>query len=638
MTLLTDTVRRVRNEADLATFRSTVLTEETANAVLQASGGRVLNNLPLGVGKSLWARTLIEGHLRNPRVDLIVCLAAQWRVLEEQPLVREVQRLGLRARREHDVAVLHGRLPARCGDLDTELHSYEVAGCGSLGRAVVCPQCRHYQRCPWPRQFTRAMLKGKRVIFGVQAYLERLPQFMTQLKWATKAKQILAILDEPAVVDAPMRGHVSYEELEAFRAVVEKLHDGDPHGVLHGWLAVLDRLRDPRARLDGAKLEWLDEEMVLDLQQQGLAMFGDRFRYLGHELRVMLRGRRWRDLNGYGITYHRRPFLRSVDYILIAADLPIEVARHRLGEPGLQELYPGVQVLHEGTQIYNLRSSIGAATYFHTHAKQISYAVAQLVAKYQAEGKRTLLVVKKRLARKAAALLEHDLRELTRQRFRVRINPRGPADIARPLTVPLITFGVVGVNLYEGFDVAIAVSSYNASPDVLADLMNELHAPGEEVRTELVARAGRRVATVVGYAHRGQAFDQLARAYQHHIEAGVVTQAMARVRYTIHPRTVIFMQGADLGLPLTAEFTSLEGLRQHFGLMSRRESEVRRGHEQVAAMVQAGMTRGQIAVALGISKRTVYRRLGVTRSIENTPIHSVSPGADRLSPSEEGNV
>lgn len=601
--------RLVRNETELATFRTTEMTVTKVHEMLKTSIGRLLINLPLGVGKSYLAKSLVDDQLACGRYDLLVYLAAQWRVLEEVPLVQEVSALSLGGRPDHPAAVLRGRPYRLCGDLDRKWRRYEVAGCSALGRKSLCGPCPNSADCCWPSQFSTDVLEGKRVVFGAQAYLSVLPQLLFLLATMTGAQRVLVVLDEPAFLDGPMRMFLSYDDMSTYRSVVAELLRRKKSVVLTRTLDVVDRLLQRRPLPPRQKVGRLSPGLLVSLQELGLDMFGQRFQFIGHELPLLPWCRWWSSPDGRGINYVRKPLLAQSDYIVIAADLPLEVARHRLAEPHIQEFCPGTEVLHEESKIYNLRSPIGAARNFRAHVSQITYAAAQLMLRLADQGKKTLLVVKKRFADETASAVERDLRELSGRRYRVIVNPHSAGEINGPLVVPLINFGVIGVNLYEHFDAAIALSSYNASPGVLSAMVNELHPPGEAVPVIFAPHKGRRVATTVGSVHQAQGFGDLARSFQAHLEDGVAKQALARVRYTIYPRLVIFMQSGDIGLPLEQEFTSLEALRQYFGLQTRRAARLQCLTDQVKRLRRAEMSPAQIAEELGIDIRTVYRRL-----------------------------
>ncbi len=599
------TTRWVRTAADLAVFREQELTPARILGGLGAHRAGLLAVDP-GVGKSVVMDKTVDRIRKSGEYDLVVYLTAQRRTLEERPFVQEFLTLSDEDRVRSDILVLEPRPRKVCGSLDADWRRLEASGCSALGRQTLCGKCPAKASCSWPQQLSKDTLRGKRIIGATQAYITQLPDLVARLQKGTGASRVLVILDESAFLDEGMRLTISHSGLEKNLHALRSLQGGgDGSAVVKRWVEVLELALDADLELGELPVPpAIGHSLSAAVQAAGLRLYPDDFQYLLFDVAALRWSPRWRA--GKDIGFIRRPHLKAHDHLVIAAGIPLAVARQRLNNNDLQEVFPGVRFLNETTRVFNLRSGLGAAVNFDKNAPQILFAVAQLIFQLAAAGKRSIVVSKKRLAARSAQGLERYLREVTSLPYRVVLNAAGD-ELTDSLVVPLITYGSVGTNAYEGFDAAIALNSYNARPDVLDERLNDAHRPSEEVRVDVDTRGGRRRARAKGYFPRLQGFDQLAQEYQAHLEAGVAVQALGRVRFATRPRLAIFFQSGDVPYPLENEFRSLEQLRLHFGLSTRREWLATGLAAKAKVLAARGLTRAQVAKELGVSERTVTR-------------------------------
>ena len=602
-----DGVRLVRNEAALASFRTGVLASAPVLSALAAHHA-LLQSHDIGVGKSTFVERLVADLRVGGPYDLVLYLSSERTVLAERTFVKEALALSPDQRASHDVAVLLGRPSARCGPLDAKWKGFEESGCTALGRRVVCEACPRASECEWPGQLTARALKGRRVICATQAYLNVIPNFVQLATQLAGAVNVLVILDEAPLMEMPFKTDLQRRDVERWATVFDgslpRTEEWD--AMRDAWDRVHGRLLDSRDALVDLKAPPpLDGELIEKIQAQGLAQFGKEFRYLGFEIPLIAQRPRWRRGDG-GVLVRRHPSFGSVHVLVTAAGVPVEVARHHLGLPHLQEYEPGYRFLHEGTEIVNVRSRLGAARNFEKNAPQILSCFAQLIVQRSAAGRRCVAVTKKVFLESAGVALEGHLRRLSGLPFRVVPNP--DADTCEdPMVVPLLHYGIRGVNTYETFDTAIALNSYNARADVMQDLLNDPHAPGADVRVEMSAGAATRVVRVPGYWDQRQGFGQLAENYQQLMEAVWAEQALGRVRFTVRPRLVVFFQMGGVRFQAT-EFRSLEQVRKHFGLSTDRQLGVDARRAKITEATAAGASAREIAAAQGVSVRTVRRR------------------------------
>lgn len=631
-----DGVRWIRNAADLAAFRSIDLAVENVDAHLAAHRASLLS-ADVGAGKSKMIDDYVAAHRRGGRYDLVIYLAAERSVLFERPYVKEARDLSDEARDAHDVAVLLGRPSDRCGALDGDWRRYEATGCTALGRAL-CDGCPSRASCPWPDQLSEERLRGKRIVCATQAYLAANPNFVELVAARAGARSTLVIVDEAQLLEAPFKKLLNADVLTRSRAAFEAALKGATNGTraeVAPWLAVHGCLLDPDDDL--SSLPWLSplpREFAARVQEIGLQQHGRRFRFLGYELATLTRAQRWRDPAGAGVHYLRRPRFDRTDCLIAAANVPLGVARRHFGLPHMEELTPGVRLLAEGTQVVNLRSYLGAARNFPRNATQILFAAAQLIVRRASTGHRSIVVTKKRFATTVARDLEDLLRRLSGKPYRVVHLAQGP-DLGDPLVVPCLHYGVRGVNAYESFETAIALNSYNARPEVIEALLNDPLAPDAAVRVEMTTREARREAFTPSYDDQVAGYGPLAGDYHRLLESVWAAQTLGRVRFTVHPRLVVFFQTGPLPFPAT-EYTSLAAFCRAFGLeASLRAWEAAERATRIQALDRTGLSAREIAAELGVSVRTVrrYRRAGGdTTPTEDSLIDLVSPLAPERIP------
>ncbi len=602
MALTDQQPRASRSPEEIDRFRRERLTVDNLLGELDAGSGALLLAHAPGLGKTTLIDTLIERQITvGTPYGVVIYATSQRHVLFERPWLVDA---------DSDVAVLVGRPRARCGPLDAAWVKLEAARCGTLGRSTVGARCSERPACPWPEQMSPEALAGKRVVATLQSYLAALSDFVPRVVAMTGAERPLVIIDEALIVNADKRAVIHLRTVEQSVQVFRRAAGAAEPKLkrqLQPWLELHTQLLDREQRIEYMpSLPWLLGATAEQLQRTGIEMFGDHFRYLGFELQALTQSSRWRD--GDRLYYVHRPVLRGVHYVVAAAHMPQELARHRLDDQRLEEFCHAEPFVHEGTRFYNLRTSHGMRCYFSRNAPQVVFLFAQLIAQQAAMAKRSIAVTKKCFAVMVAFMLQADLRELTGKTFRVLVNP-SPDEINDPLIVPLITYGIEGVNAYSGFDAAFAITGFYAREDALEERLNDAHAPGEDVPVVLVAEGGRRRLRALRHWDRRAGFDPLVESYQRQYEDNVVLQALGRVRFVTQPRLVIAFQVNTPDVPTTKVFRRLDDLRRHFGLSTRRSWVAVKTRNQVKRLADSGLTAAEIVDQTGLPRSTVYRVL-----------------------------
>jgi hypothetical protein len=421
---------------------------------------------------------------------------------------------------------------------------------------------------------------------------------------------MLTLLDEANFVTASQEEVVPARELHDFTEALRRTQLEPSRGTTHQrWLAFAETLQGASTRdlqADGWRTPGIPLPWAAAVQATGLRLFGDAFRFLGYrlaQLRFAPVESRRRDDHG-GIHFACRPYVG--DCLIFSGTADPAFTSYRLGQD-LASPFANLRFAHSGTRWYNLASPIGSCKYFARHAPQVLDFFAALAARRAAEGKRVLLVVKKCFASLCAgelaqrfAALGADLRVITKGWTEEVLQDRR--------VVPLITYGMIGTNLFEHFDAVYCLSGYYVPEHVvnrcLQDVIRrDLRLP---IRIETVGHPRRRRAVMADPADREYDIARLVQPALEHQEHHVVLQAVGRVRPFTRPREVVTFQMEELpGVTYHTEFVTLAQARRAFGIASRREQKAADLATQIAALRGQSKSQAETARLLGVSIRTV---------------------------------
>jgi hypothetical protein len=595
----------IDDELALAEFRDGPFSAGALAPVIEA-GAVTLINAPVGTGKSYLLDDLLDQFLARAAFDLVVVLAALTANLLERRLVRNPR---------IDVRRLRPRPRADCGPLDAAWRAHERNGTTAYAREHLCRACPRFGDCFWPDQYGAA-LKGIKVIFATHQHLLVSPRFLLHLRSMTGAGRLLLLLDEAHVLASSFRTTLAPAVLGRFIAAVRRADL--PEDARRLWVERTTLLAGATTA-DLRSPDWPfplpPHGHALAIQEAGLAD-DPAFRWPGHDLYAFARARperRWRDHRD-NIVFVRTPYLAERTAIF-SAGMPAEYVARQLGTPAVVAPFAAVECQHRDTRFYNLCSLLGAAARFRRNYRQILDFFAQLIFRNVAAGRSTLLVARKRFKGVCASYLE---RRLARWGCPVTVVPGdgAPPAPARPTVLPLIHYGINGVNAFESYDAAYCLCGYYIDEDVLRAAVADVEPDALRfpVAIRVAGRPPRRRAGTFDDRFRASDADRIARAYYHQHETHVVIQAVGRVRFATRPREVITFQCSDLpDVRLAREFFNLREARDFFGLVTGSEFDRLRQGAEARRLRAEGLTAAAIAARLGVSVRTVRYRLSAAR-------------------------
>jgi hypothetical protein len=465
-------------------------------------------------------------------------------------------------------------------------------------------------RCFWPRQYGRA-LKGARLVYATQAHLERSPTFLAQLRAWVGAESVLTLIDESNFVGANLEVVVTADELGRFHDALTATAPTSPaalrdHAV---WLDRVARLRDATTvdlQAPGWRLPRVAPDWAVRVQRAGRERHGAAFRFPAYKLAGLEDSPVETRLKGDdgALRFGVRPHVD--DCLVFTGTTDPVFAAYRLGME-LPSPFADHRFIHPDTRWYNLASPIGARCYFPGHAPQVLDLFAGLTARRTAEGRRVLLVTRKRFLDLCAADLAARFEALGVD-LEVVTGGFSEARLADPRVVPLITYGATGTNLFEAFDCAYCLNAYYVDESVVDRCLQDVVRPDLRlpIRIETVGDPKRRRAGVADPDHRDYDVARLAQVALEYKEHGVVVQAVGRVRPFTRLREVFTFQMAELpGVTYDAEFRTLDEARRYFEVPGARERRAAERAARIEALTRGGCSRAEVAAALGVTERTV---------------------------------
>jgi hypothetical protein len=595
-------------EEALASFRRG-LTGSRGLKLLQESNGRLLAQIPVGVGKSYWMDLITEEARGQYGVVIVSCPTR--RLINERPFI-------IRPPADRKVVNLRPRPSRSCGaKRDAAWRRYEARDMAALGRVDICEGCPLRRRCYWPDQYGKT-LKGAEVIYLTQAHLTRAPGIINTLRHWAGAESSLTLIDEADVIARPTRSVITRHDLRQFQAALEAPGFIDrPLARFHGrWISMVATLLDASTRdlQDGNwRFPYVRTDWAVRVQRTGVERFGEDFRFPGFALNHLAHSAietRRRGEHGE-IEFANRVIVG--DAIIFSGTADPDFVRYRLGVD-LASPFADYRFTHPGSRFYNLASSIGTRRHFPRNAPQILDFFADLAARRATEGKRVLLVAKKRFVAMCAAGMDERFSKLGAD-LRVQTAGWTPESLQDPRVIPLITYGWIGSNAFERFDAVYCLTGYYVNESVVNECLQDLVRRDLQlpITIETVGVPKRRRARVVNPHHRDCVIARLVQPALEFREAYVVIQAVGRIRPFTRPREVFSFQMSELpDVTYDAEFTSLAAARRHFMIPTGRDRRNADRATRIAALRRQGYTQTETARRLGISVRTVrtYERSG----------------------------
>ena len=305
-------------------------------------------------------------------------------------------------------------------------------------------------------------LQGKQVVFATQTHLEHNPYFITHVKQQSNTGKVLVIFDEANVSLANYSRTITVSSIRQLMEATSKSDISSKHkSVINHYLSCL--LDAPSEDLQD-KNAWhfprLSTNGMTQILTIGDEIFGDSFHNIIYVLQAFgdSSAESREKLPNGDIRFPASPLTSTSDVLLYSATTHLSILKMRLGID-FYSPYDNYEFKGEGTTWLNLASATGASSNFIKNSPQILDVFTQLTVQRIHEGKRVLLVSKKEHVGYCVKAMNQMLVEQGVNDIRV---VQGEHYVENPdiTVVPIIHYGVIGINQFEGFDCCYCLNSY----------------------------------------------------------------------------------------------------------------------------------------------------------------------------------
>jgi len=564
---------------------------------------------PPGIGKSTLARMLIPVALDQSH-DFVILVVPTRALIAELPPPEE---LGLAP---DTVVILERRPQARCGSLDAEWQSLEKSGCAALAKDRLCGICVHHTSCGWPEQIEQ-IVPGTRLVVLTEQYLCLNPTMIPSLITRTKATRPLVILDEALFLISPMTRRITRADLERFQAALGAAQVDHYLGqaAVTRWLQDIGFLLDDDVDVDDLPRFWPTglEHAVLAVQEAGQSLFGSDYHHLSHDL-ALLNSRittgQWRRDGVFEVAV--RVDLGTAQAIVLGPYLEPELVEERL-QRSVVVANPDHVFRHSGTRVVNIRDGVGSAKSLgHApHRNRVVDVFTALTMRNALMGKRTVLVARKRHLPAIRARVEELVAATGFPMVLVAAEDFMGANQCGPWEVPLINFGIVGVNSLKDFDAIYCIGAYNINAGHLNAVYQRDLPPDRRHALRLRSVDRRRQVESADGSFTSRFHARRARALHRVLERRVVLQAVGRVRPFTSPTEVILFQQDDFHdvFGNVEVFDTLAAFRDAWQVPTAAEIARAALGEQMESIREDGATYREIARQFEVSTATVHKAI-----------------------------
>jgi hypothetical protein len=448
-----------------------------------------------------------------------------------------------------------------------------------LGRSTICKSCPNQRRCAWYSNRTNVC---RRLVLQTQ---DRLFKNLDAI-----AASDLTILDELKFLDFDLQKRASRKSLEKFAKL---LRDYD---ALTDLLMVADAILTNGPRQPTVLQT---NTASIDVERRRNELFSFQYKLLNAEIYNFLPlVENQRNLEIYhrdsAIFYNDRPEIPGGLFVA-GYGANQGLLEHYFGRPFV-DLTPSSKYIHPGSRFYQLASSSTSHSKFmknhRSRAGIYRFAAAQ-IASNQTIGKKTLLIAKS----DATALILNELPKYFSRITQTRVaayNKDNQNIFDGTSVIPLLHYGVEGINAFEDYDCVICLMAYNLPVEVVANQLRKLGA-GRDIVVEIVNKPsglGREVVTDPKIPYASAVFDYL--------ERHKVLQTVCRARPFTTPTEVFFAGRQEFEGAIV--FRDVREMARSLDLNS--------GVQKLArceALKNTGLTQAEIAKEMNCSERTISR-------------------------------
>ncbi|WP_237667969.1 hypothetical protein [Vibrio toranzoniae] len=499
-----------------------------------------------------------------------------------------------------------------CGkQRDAEWAGYDKRGLSILAKRTICALCPNQDECHWIEQFGDT-LKSAQVLFATQAHLANDPNFIARMKAKCKAEKVLVIFDEAAVSLTSYSRIITQEEVAnlIFCLCESRLPQKRKEACVFTLQTLLNASTGDLRESGVWSMPPIFPAEIRELVTVGERHWPEEFRNIHFDLQALMKSPlNSREKTEFGdIRFAATPLATDSDVLLYSGTTHEALLNHKL-DLDFHNFYRETTFKGDGTVWLNIASSLGTASNFLKNSAQILDFFLELIIKRIQEGKKVLLVSKKKHKSFCIETLNTMLIERGLSDIQV-VDNNDYAPGSGSIQVPVIHYGVIGINHFEGFDCAYCLNSYYTTTKILGSALQDMRASDDhlDIDIKVTPNPRRRHARIAENKHRYTDVAQLADPMLQTLEMGTVIQAVGRVRpFTTPCEIITFQNNHHPDYPYDTEFNNLAEARDYFDIDNRKTRGVKEKQAKIQNLKRQGLTQKRVAEQLSMGVRTVRR-------------------------------
>ncbi|MBF0362771.1 MAG: hypothetical protein HQK49_17260 [Oligoflexia bacterium] len=607
-------------ELDLVSFRKTYLIPTHIFSQLQKHQ-ICLNPAGLGIGKTESNIQCMTSPLfLNHYTQIFYLTETHNNLLEVHDKIKLV--VG-----EDNILVLQRRPEELCKELNVQWKDFEKRGLSYYARKHLCKKIcmvNGVHGCEWIDQLSKKTITSKKIIFCVADYILVNPGFIVDIVSKCKGSKILFIIDEAKIFKNNNLGVITFKDFSNFKNILFDLVEdisttASEKIIIDTWIQTLKKLdRNPNKSF-ATTLPIINWGLKLNNQKLGIRKFKD-YCYIGYKLQkisTLHPDYYWYDKKTASFNFVDLIKIKNANILVTVANIPREIIKIKLDRTNIKTIVPTFGKIHPGTKVYNLKINYGSKKYFRHKSKQLFDLFAQMISKNIRNSETTLLITNKEFINFVREKFESVLKKLCGENIIIVTDSFERYDLSNPFILPLISYGICGLNAFQQIKNVICLSSYYINDDILNDKINELLPEFRKIRFTIGQdKKGNRVAIPseeLVSDSENKYLCKVANDLLYMFETAITEQVVGRIRFITNSRTVLLQNNSKFSFFVHKEFSSLKEVRRHFGLKTHRDSTYSKKKEETLELQARGIDMDEIIKKLGISRATYYRYIYISK-------------------------
>lgn len=596
-------------DVELDKYRKAYLTPEFLLESVKRMGSALVA-VSVGFGKTMLAQSILSSPHFLRDYDIIIYVTDTHAILNEV-----VEGLSNKLSPEI-IHILQPRPKKLCGSENKRWSCLEKSGNSAYAKNKICRTCENKDMCTWVNQLSINSLMGKKVILGVADYLK----LNNLLPGLTSKKRVLLIIDESKLITGKLVSPIYKHQIVIWRDTLNDLISGSYSKLNPSQKEIIELYIDAAVNcFDKPSLDRLNplppicSPLNIIIQSHGLQRLQE-FIYLGYEFYKLSRCHsswRWSDRDNGSIYYRDSVDISSTNFIILSANLNEEIAKHRLDHTNIKNCLPEFDLLPPESKFYNIQSSSGSKKHFIKKRDSLFYTFAWFIHERIKLNKKILLISKKCFLDIIKKELPQVFYELFNYKINIIVKGFDTSSFAENTNIPLINYGIQGINTFKTFDCALCLNSYYLNSTMLKEKFEETLPCPDGFEFSIKTPNGRRRIYPKVFGPDAKYSRNLANQILFQFETAIIEQVIGRIRpLTIPGKEVVFFNRNSYSPIIEKNVTTFNSIREfakYFNIPASNSLHTNQVKEMVIELSSAGYTKLEISKEVKRSLSTVYR-------------------------------